>query len=99
MLVRQSARPPRAALTELRNAFCEAHADALLDRKTVAAGLNRSVGWLEALATKGGGPAFHKVGTHRVLYRKTDVIAWFDSYARRVASTSDLTVNHSGSTP
>jgi len=99
MHIHSSARPPRPEFALLRNLFCEAHPNALLDRKTVAAGLNRSVGWLEQLATKGNGPPFRKVGTHRVLYQKSEVVAWFDSYARRVTSTSDMYVDSAVSNP
>ncbi len=81
---------PRSQPPEnLRNDFWSAPLDALLVRKMVAAGLSRSVGWLELLATKGGGPPFLKVGTHRVLYRKSDVLGWFEKYAIRLTSTSD----------
>lgn len=90
MRLHQAAKPPRSDMIELRADFWSAPPEALFDRKTVAAGLCRSVGWLELLATNGAGPAFLKAGTHRVLYRKSDVLAWFEQYARRITSTSEL---------
>jgi hypothetical protein len=97
MPLHESARPPRPDRADLRNEFWSAHADALLDRKTVAAGLNRSCGFLEQLATRGGGPAFFKAGTHRVLYRKSDVLSWFEGYAQRITSTPDRAAAKRGS--
>src|SRR3954453_8547997 len=88
MRLHQSSRPAKPEQTELRNHFWAAPEQALLDRRTVAAGLSRSTGWLELRATKGDGPPFLKMGTHRVLYRKNDVLAWFDVYAKRLTSTS-----------
>jgi len=90
MRLHQSAKPPRPDQVELRNQFWSAPHEALLDRKTVAAGLSRSTGWLELRATRGDGPPFLKVGTHRVLYRKGDVLVWFESYAKQLTSTSAL---------
>jgi hypothetical protein len=88
MVLRQTARPTRADRVSLRDLFWSAPVDAILDRRTVAAGLNRSVSWLEQLATKGGGPEYLKIGRHRVGYRKRDVVSWFDSYVIRATSTS-----------
>jgi hypothetical protein len=85
-----SARPPRPTQAELRDTFWTAPLDAPLDRKTVAAGLSRSTGWLELLATKGDGPPFLKCGSHRVLYVKRDVLDWWEKYTRRLTSTSEL---------
>ena len=88
MRLHESARPPKSTKAELRDEFWAAPNEALLSRKVVAAGLSRSSAWLEALAMKGGGPEFLKCGSHRVLYRKKDVLAWFERYATRVISTS-----------
>jgi hypothetical protein len=85
----QSARPSRTELAELRDFFWSAPDAAPLDRRVVAAGLNRSVSWLEGFATRGGGPAFLKIG-QRVLYRKGDVVTWFNSRVQRCTSTSAL---------
>jgi len=90
MRLSQIAKPPRPSQVELRDVFWSAPIDAPLDRKTVAAGLSRSTGWLELLAVKGGGPPFLKCGSHRVLYVKRDVVAWWENYTRRCTSTSDL---------
>lgn len=53
MRLNESARPPRPERAELCKAYWDAPTEALLDRKTVAAGLSRSLGWLEQFATKG----------------------------------------------
>lgn len=92
MHLHQSARPPKPSHAELRDAFWSAPLDAPLDRKTVAAGLCRSTGWLELLATRGGGPPFLKCGSHRVLYVKRDVLGWWQNYTRRCTSTADQQV-------
>jgi hypothetical protein len=71
----------------LRAEFWPAPLDALFDRSTVAAALNRSNAWLEMKATAGGGPPFLKFG-RRVLYRKRDVLAWLDKNSISASSTS-----------
>lgn len=95
MRLHQASKPLRPEHAELRDLFWSAPDEALLDRKTVAAGLSRSTGWLELRARKGDGPIFLKVGTHRVLYKKGDVLAWFENYAKRLTSTSALPRNSS----
>jgi hypothetical protein len=85
---RESARPLKVELAELRDFFWSAPDEALLDRKTVAAGLNRSVSWLEHFVTHGGGPEYLKVGPHRVLYRKGTVVRWFEQYSTKMSSSS-----------
>jgi hypothetical protein len=72
----------------LRDYFWSAPDGAPLDRKTVAAGLNRSLSWLEHFATRGGGPEYEKVGKHRVQYRKGTVVAWFETYCKRMTNSS-----------
>lgn len=81
----------RPQLDQLRKDFWAAPDDALLDRRTVAAGLSVSVSTLEKLATKGGGPAYFDYGALGRLcrYRKKDVIDWFTSKVRRRWSTSE----------
>jgi hypothetical protein len=90
MRLHESARPYRSELAALRDEYLNAPDDALLTRKVVAAGTNRSVSFYEKLASSGGGPAFLKVGPKSVLYRKADVVAWFAGYVRRITSTSEL---------
>jgi hypothetical protein len=90
MRLHESARPYRAELAALRDEYLNAPDDALLTRKVVAAGTNRSLSFYEKLASSGGGPAFLKVGPKSVLYRKGDVVAWFAGYVRRITSTSEL---------
>ena len=49
-----------------------------------------TVGWLEWVATHGGGPILTKIG-RTVRYRKADVLAWLEANSRRVERTSELT--------
>jgi predicted DNA-binding transcriptional regulator AlpA len=82
--------PPRVpSVAELRADFWRAPVEALLDRKTAAAGLGYTVGWLEWVATHGGGPVLTKLG-RSVRYRKADVLAWLEANSRRIRSTSEL---------
>ena len=77
------------SVAELRVDFWRAPDEALLDRKTAAAGMGYTVGWLEWTATHGGGPILTKIG-RRVRYRKSDVLAWLAANSRRIERTSDL---------
>src|SRR4051812_43833387 len=88
--VHESKKPHEPTVADLRREWHDAHPDDLLKRPVVAAGLNRSVSWLEEFAKRGDGPAFHKVGKRSVLYKKADVLGWWVSYARRVSSTSEF---------
>lgn len=53
-------RPQRASIADLRAEFWRAPDESLLDRKTTAAGMGYTVGWLEFVATNGGGPVLRK---------------------------------------
>lgn len=83
-------RPQRPTTADLRAEFWLAPGESLLDRKTTAAGMGYTVGWLESVATNGGGPVLTKIG-RSVRYRKADVLAWLDANSRRVERTSELT--------
>ena len=48
-----------------------------------------TVGWLEFVATNGGGPVLTKIG-RSVRYRKADVLAWLKANSRRIRSTAEL---------
>jgi hypothetical protein len=74
---------------DLRTDFWRAPDQTLLSRKTAAAGLGYTVGWLEWAATHGGGPVLTKLG-RSVRYRKADVLAWLEANSRRIRSTADL---------
>lgn len=63
--------------------------EALLDRKTVAAGIGRSRKWLELKACSGGFVGFIKSG-NKCLYRKGEVLAWLETNGRRVRNTGEL---------
>lgn len=72
----------------LRTEFWNAPSNALLDRKTTAAGIGYSPGWMEIKAITGGGIPFHKVG-RRCLYRKSDALAWLKENSKYVRTTSE----------
>lgn len=78
----------RRSVTELRAEFWNAPPHAMLSRETTAAGVCRSVGWMELKATQGGGIPFTKVG-NRCLYLKSDVLAWIEANGVKVNSTSE----------
>jgi len=82
---------PRLAKVELLSIFWAAPNDARLSREVAAAACDRSVAWLESLATNGGGPVFLKdsQGSRRVWYLKRDLLAWLEARSTRVYSTSD----------
>ena len=58
----------RDSAADLRVEFWRAPVQALLNRKTTAIGLGYTVGWLEWVATNGGGPVLTKIG-RTVRYR------------------------------
>ena len=74
-------------VAQLRAEFNAAPDDAMLSRKVTAAGIWRSVGWLEVKAVTGGGPPFSK-NIRQVLYRKSDTLGWYEANSQRVTSTS-----------
>lgn len=82
-------RPQRTSIADLRADFWRAPDESLLDRKTTAAGMGYTVGWLEFVATNGGGPVLTKIG-RSVRYRKSDVLAWLKANSRRIRSTAEL---------
>lgn len=79
---------PTGTEAALRAEFYSLPGEAVVDRRTVAAVSYRSQQALEILATKGGGPAYRRVG-RRALYRKQDVLEWIDA-ARVVTNTAQL---------
>ena len=81
--------PQRATTADLRAEFWRAPNESLLNRKTTAAGMGYTVGWLESVATNGGGPILTKIGRN-VRYRKSDVLAWLNANSRRIRSTAEL---------
>jgi hypothetical protein len=83
----------RSSTADLRAEFWRAPDESLLDRKITAVGMGYTVGWLEWVATNGGGPVITKIG-RSVRYRKSDVLAWLKANCRRIRSTADL---HDGS--
>ena len=78
---------PKPTIAELRAEFRDASDNDLLSRKVTAAGIGRSVGWLEMKALTGGGPPFFK-NVRQVLYRKSDTLGWYEAQSQRVTSTS-----------
>jgi hypothetical protein len=73
---------------DLRSEFWSAPDQALLSRKVTAAGICRSVAWLQLKATEGGGIPYLKNGKY-VLYRKSDTLAWLKASSQLVTSTSE----------
>ena len=86
---------PSLSIADRRDAFWRASSESLLDRKTVAAGIGYTVGWLEAVATHGGGPVLTKIG-RSVRYKKSDVLAWLETHSRRINSTAELKSGQQG---
>jgi hypothetical protein len=78
----------KRTIAELRAEFWSAPDNAELPREVTAAGICRSVGWMELKALTGGGIPYRKVG-RRVLYCKADVLAWLEANSQRVHSTSE----------
>ncbi|MDI6623178.1 MAG: helix-turn-helix domain-containing protein [Brevundimonas sp.] len=64
----------------------DTHDQSLLSVSEASRRLGLSVGYLNNLRVKGGGPAFVKTGA-RVTYDPADLAAWVESNKRR--STSD----------
>ena len=81
----------RISTADLRTEFWRAPDQSLLDRKTTAAGMGYTVGWLESVATNGGGPILTKIG-RSVRYRKFDILAWLRTNSRRIHSTAELDI-------
>ena len=79
---------PNPTVAQLRAEFRDASDSDLLSRKVTAAGIGRSVGWLELKALTGGGPAYFKNG-RQVLYRKSDTLGWYEAQSQRVTSTRE----------
>lgn len=73
---------------EYQQEFINAPAEALLNSKTVAAFINRSVSWLNCKAVSGGGIPYTKIGNRR-LYLKQDVLNWLAANSQKVNSTSE----------
>ncbi len=73
---------------EYQQEFINAPTEALLNSKTVAAFINRSVSWLNCKAVSGEGIPYTKIGNHR-LYLKQDVLDWLATNSQKVNSTSD----------
>lgn len=75
-------------VTQLRQEFWDAPLEALLDRRTIAAGIMRSKGWMELRALKGNGVPYLKCG-RRCMYRKVDALKWLEQNSQRIESTRD----------
>lgn len=61
--------------------------DRLINEKEAAAFLGYSTRALQGWRLKGGGPAFVKVSSRSVRYRRRDLIAWADSRLRKSTSS------------
>ncbi len=58
-----------------------------LSTRQAASYLSLSPSWLEKLRLYGTGPAFYKVSTRRILYKRTDLETWVEAHRR--LSTSE----------
>lgn len=74
--------------TELSRLFWAAPDAALLDRRTAAAGLGYTVAWLEAIAGRGEGPIYTRIG-RRVRYRKADILNWLARHGERIMPSDE----------
>lgn len=75
-------------IINLQKEFINAPVEALLNSKTVAAFINRSVSWLNCKAVSSGGIPYTKIGNRR-LYLKQDVLDWLEANSQKVISTSE----------
>jgi hypothetical protein len=75
--------------TALRSEFWSLPADAFVDRPTAAAAFYLSVKALEALAIRGGGPPYMRVG-RKALYRKAALLQWGAESGREVQNTAQV---------
>lgn len=66
----------------------------LLNRDKIQAEYGLSRRWLELAALKGNGPAYVKIGSRTVLYRREELERWLEE--RKVRSTSDITLQVGG---
>lgn len=73
----------------LRAEFYALPPEAFVDRQTAAAAPYLSLASLEAMAIKGGGPPYIRVG-RRALYKKADLLAWMERTGRKVENTAQL---------
>jgi hypothetical protein len=73
----------------LRAEFDARPESALVDRPTAAAAFYLTAASFEALAIKGGGPRYTRIG-RRALYRKADLLAWAQATGRTVENTAQL---------
>lgn len=75
--------------TSQRAEFWSLPDDALVDRETAGAAVYLGRVSMDALAQKGGGPKFTRIG-RRALYVKRDVLDWAEKNGRKVTSTAEL---------
>lgn len=73
----------------LRAEFWRLPDDAMVDRATGGASVYLSEASMDALAIKGGGPKYTRIG-RRALYRKRDLLEWMERTGRRVENTAQL---------
>lgn len=67
----------------LRHRFDAAGGDALVSPAEVAAATGYTPGTLTVYRATGKGPRFVKLGSHRVMYRKADVLEWLKCNVRQ----------------
>lgn len=89
------AKPLLEELTEeqkaaIKLAYWKAPEDADFEQEAIALAYGYSLSWLQFKRSHGGGPLFRKIG-RKVLYKKRDVVAYFDT--QTVRSTSQYVSN------
>jgi hypothetical protein len=87
--VKRSADREVATPAGMRAEFWSLPDDAMFDRATIGAVFYLSVASMEALAIRGGGPPYTRIG-RRALYRKANTLAWAAATGRTVESTAQL---------
>ncbi|EOR08621.1 hypothetical protein F896_01147 [Acinetobacter genomosp. 15BJ] len=70
--------------------FNTASNDASFSPEEIAAVLDVSLSWLQKKRCEGGGIPFSKLHYRKIMYKKSDVLAYIDS--QRIESTSQMAV-------
>ena len=83
---------PQKPDNELVKIFWSAPLEAFFGQETIAPVTNRSIKTLECDRWRGAGISYRKC-SGRVLYRKSDVVAWLEGH-ELVHSTSEAEVSH-----
>ncbi len=83
-----------ASKSELVAEFWAGHDQALFDQVTIAAVLRCSEAKMERDRWAGTGPPYRKLG-RRCLYRKADVVKWFEGHPPLISTSSSSSESRS----